>query len=78
VNQAYKKLRVLVTILTEGEAGIDQVIADALARAGTPVSKSKLQGWRVATHFRNYRPMDVNDLERVLDALILYFKEDER
>jgi uncharacterized protein YehS (DUF1456 family) len=72
MNNHYKKLRALLSQLSSSEA-IDDLIAHAMERAGTPVSKSKIQGWRVSPEHKNYRRMTGDELLSVLDALTRYF-----
>lgn len=72
MNQHYKKLRALIAILTDEEA-LDDLVFEAMERAKTPVSKSKLQGWRVSSEHKNYRRMSQEDLLDVLDALTQFY-----
>lgn len=74
MNQHYKKLRALIAILTDEEA-LDDLIAEAMERAKTPVSKSKLQGWRVSSEHKNYRRMSSDELLDVLNALTQFHAE---
>lgn len=74
MNQHYKKLRALIAILTDEEE-LDILIADAMVQAGTPVSKSRLLGWRVSPEHKNYRHMTSDELLAVMDALIMHFKQ---
>jgi hypothetical protein len=72
MNQEYKHLRALLSIITSHGA-LDDLIAEAMDRNGTPVSKSKLQGWRSAPDNRHYMRMSREDFNNVLTALIRYY-----
>lgn len=74
MNNHYKKLRALIVILTDEDA-LDDLIASAMTRLGTPVSKSKLQGWRVSPQHKNYRRMSQDDLFDVMSALTNFYEE---
>lgn len=73
MNNNYKKLRVLLAVLTD-ENELDTLIFNAMDEANTPVSKSKLLGWRVSENHKNYRRMTSDELADVMDALIAYYK----
>ncbi|WP_347990027.1 hypothetical protein [Methylomonas sp. AM2-LC] len=77
MNQHYKKLRGLLARLTDEQA-LDDMIFAAMARAKTPVSKSKLQGWRVSADHKNYRHMSSEDLFDVLNAVTLFYSEPDK
>lgn len=72
MNNHYKKLRALLSQLSGSEA-VDDLISDAMERAGTPVSKSKIQGWRVSPEHKNYRRMTSDELHDVLYAVTKYY-----
>jgi hypothetical protein len=72
MNTHYKTLRALLAIITQHGA-LDDLIAEAMERNGTPVSKSRLQGWRVSEDRRNYRHMSKDEFLDVLNALIAYY-----
>jgi len=72
MNPHYKKLIALIAILTD-EKALDDLISAAMERAKTPVSKSKLQGWRVSPGHKNYRRMSQDDLLDVLTALTQFY-----
>lgn len=74
MNPTYKHLRALLAILTD-EGALDDLIFDALERNGTPVSRSRLQGWRVGSEHKNYRHMTLDEYNHVLEALIKHYGE---
>ena len=74
MNQPYKHLRALLAVLTQHGA-LDDLIAEAMDRNGTPASKSRIQGWRVAPDRRNFRHMSKDEFCDVLTALFNYFKD---
>jgi hypothetical protein len=76
MNQQYKQLRALLAILTDGEVGMDDMIIQALTDYGKSVSKSRLQGWRVAESSRHHYRMTVEEFSDLLTALIAYFEHD--
>ena len=55
---------------------MSDLICQAMESAGTPVSKSRIQGWRVAQGHKNYRNMSSDELLEVLEALMQYFKNE--
>ena len=75
MNQHYKKIRALLGVLAN-EHALDDLIMDAMKQNNTPVSKSRLQGWRVAPDHKNYRRMSESDLLAVLDALINFYNDE--
>jgi uncharacterized protein YehS (DUF1456 family) len=72
MNNHFKKLRILLTRLTN-EPDLDSVIFDAMDQAGTPISKSRMHGWRLSPEHKNYRRMTSDDLLDVLDAVTKYY-----
>jgi hypothetical protein len=76
VNTEFKKMCVILALLTEGQEGLDDLLMTAMDQAGTPISRSKLQGWRVSKQHKNFRVMHRDDFVAVLDALIAYFDTD--
>lgn len=74
MNDTYKKIRVLISVLTD-EHELDDVIQDAVNESKLPISKSKLLGWRVGREHRSYRQMQKAELNELLDALITYYKQ---
>jgi hypothetical protein len=77
MNTIYKKLRALLAIISQ-QPITDEMILDAMERAGTPVAKSRLHGWRVGRNHKHFRPMSRDDLLAVLEALINYFKGESK
>jgi lipopolysaccharide biosynthesis regulator YciM len=71
MNQNYKKLRSILAALMD-EPAMDDMIFDALDRAWTPVSKSRLHGWGVSPEHKHYRRMSADEFGSVLDAVIRY------
>lgn len=77
MNQAYKHLRALLSVLLGGGQEIDRMIFEAMEQAGTPVTKSKLQGWRVGRDSRLYQRMRPEELTDVVGALVKYFERQQ-
>lgn len=72
MNQTYKNLRALLSVLFH-EAELDNIISAAMEQAGTPVSRSRLQGWREGQCSKNYRRMTLVDLNNVIKALVKHY-----
>lgn len=77
MNTELKKLCVILALLTEGQEGISDLLMTALEQAGTPISRSRLQGWRTSPQHKNFRIMRRDEFVMVLDALIKYFDKDD-
>jgi hypothetical protein len=73
MNDIFKRIGVLLALIIDQHEFKDLVF-DAMEQNGTPISKSRIQGWSVSSDNKNYRHMKPDEMKQVLDAIIEYYR----
>ncbi|MFO1358405.1 hypothetical protein [Plasticicumulans sp.] len=52
----------------------DALVVEALTAHGVAITKNRVKAWRVGTHSENYSPLNLAELERAMEAVLMFMR----